>query len=78
MTRYQKAIAWRERHELTRAELAELTGYSRQTIYWFERGQSPPQRGKKKPGKIDDFVWYRFFMACAAVDAQLAGRKFDW
>ncbi len=80
MTKFDKARQWRERHNLSRVQLADLVGYTDKAIYWFERGQSPPN-GKstsRKAGPIAEWVWRRYMMACAGVDAQLDGRKFDW
>ena len=72
-----KAKRWLASRNLTIAQLAELTGYAEITIYWFFRGETPPDR-RKGEGKIQPWVWQRFKAACAGVDAQLAGRAFDW
>jgi hypothetical protein len=85
-TRYQKAKAWRTKRELTCKQLAELTGYTEITIYWFERGVTPPQRNGKSGNAADrghkDWVFQRYKRACGDVDAELVGRKkgehFDW
>ena len=83
MTEHQKAKAWRESRNLTPERLAELTGYSTVTLYWMERGCTPPLRnaksGRPKDRKIRPWVWQRYKMACAAVDHQLrTGKGFDW
>lgn len=79
MTEHEKARRWREKRGLTIDELAELTGYGYRTLYWFERGQTAPNTYHKKPGKISAWVWQRYKMTCAGVDAQLrGGKKFDW
>lgn len=86
MTRSQKATAWRIRLGFTAAELAERTGYTEITIYWFERGETPPKRNAKG-GNSDDraikpWVWCRWQRACGDVDAEIngrkAGEKFKW
>lgn len=73
MTEPQKAKTWRERNRLSVAALAELTGYSIETIYLMERGISPSR------GKIQPWVWMRYRRACQGVDATLrTGREFNW
>lgn len=85
----KKAQAWREAHDLSIQQLADLTGYSHQSIRWFEKGETPPRtwpgsRQARKSGPIDAWVWLRFKMACAGVQAQLAAlaagtaKMFDW
>lgn len=75
----EQAVAWRQRHKLTQAKLAELSGYARETIYWMERGLTPQGRSGPKPGKIKKWVWQRYKMACAGVDAQIKSKKpFNW
>lgn len=79
MTEYQKARAWREHLGLSPQQLAEHTGYTRQSIYWFERGETPPSRNAKS-GNADDrtikpWVFQRYRRACGDLDAQLRGRK---
>ena len=41
---YEAARVWRERNELTTEQLAGLIGYTKVSIYWFERGTTPPNR----------------------------------
>lgn len=78
MTEFQKARAWRESLNLTQEALGELTGYSREAIYWFELGTTPTRSGKKS-GKIKPWVWLRYKRACQAVDAELRLQaKFEW
>lgn len=79
---HQRARAWRELHNLTPDQLAELTGYSRQAIYWFERGYAPPRsiRGKHTEDEpIKPWVWQRYKRACQGVHAELVGqKKWNW
>ncbi len=89
MTEHEQARLWRESHGLSRDSLAELTGYSQLSIYWFERGCTPPRAversGRGKPVQIKpahkpipDWVWQRYKRACEGVQRQLEGRKFKW
>ena len=79
MSEYDDAKAWRERHGLTQAKLAELTGYSREAVCWAESGRCPPGRRQKEKAKIQEWVWQRYKNCCAAVDNQLkTGKKFHW
>ncbi len=79
MTRFEKARAWRKRHKLTIAQLADLTGYGPRSIMWLEKGLSPPGAGRRKPSPVPDWIWQRFRMMCGGVDHQLrTGRKFEW
>ena len=75
MTQYEKARRWRQHANLSIDRLAELTGYSREAIYCFERGQSP----NTKDGKIRPQVWLRYKNACAGLLHELrTGKKFNW
>jgi transcriptional regulator with XRE-family HTH domain len=67
-----RARQWREAHKLTVPQLAEMTGWTPQTIYVFERGYQ--HNGKP----IDPSVFWRYRMACAGVEAKLRGLTFDW
>lgn len=83
MTEHEAAAAWRRRRGLTPAQLAELTGYSKEAIYWAERGETPPNRnhksGNTKDRVIKSYVWQRYKNACAGVDRFLkSGKSFDW
>ena len=88
MSEHNKAKRWRESHNLTPDQLGEAIGYSGLSIYWYERGCTPPRppsadksgkRGKPKHGTIDPWVWKRYKMACAGYAAQLKSNKgFDW
>jgi transcriptional regulator with XRE-family HTH domain len=86
MTRYAKAKAWRLRLGLTPEQLEKLTGYATVTIYWFERGETPPRRntkgGNTNDRRIKEWVWLRYQRACGDVDAEINGRqpgkKFAW
>jgi transcriptional regulator with XRE-family HTH domain len=86
MTRHAKAKAWRLRLGLTSEQLEKLTGYTAITIYWFERGETPPRRndkgGNANDRRIKDWVFQRYERACGDVDAEINGRvkgeKFKW
>ncbi len=79
ITPFDQARAWRERNGWTRDELAEKIGYARETIFWFEKGQTPPGRGgSKKPQPIKPWVWMRYQRACQGLDAEIRGVKFAW
>lgn len=84
---YVKARQWREKLELTPKRLAELSGYSVPSIFWFERGLTPPRTRKHVAGKAKEprerqikwYVFARYKLCCAAVEHQLKiGKKFDW
>ena len=82
-TEHYKAKQWRERLDLSLAQLAELTGYSTITIRWFEKGVTPPRRRAKSGNDHDrtiaDWVWQRYKRACQAIDHELrTGKGFDW
>lgn len=77
LSEHERAKRWRERHGLSLAQLADLTGYSELSIRWFEKGQRPPNRGKNRD--VAPWVWRRYKMACGCVAAQIASRReFDW
>ena len=61
MTEAEQARAWRHNMRLTMAQLAELTGYSVQTIFLFERGTN----SQGKPHVPE--VWKRYKLACLGV-----------
>lgn len=81
-----QARTWRERNGLTTERLAELVGYTRMSIYWFERGVTPPNRnaksGNAKDREIKPWVWQRYRRACGDIDAVMNGREkgqeFKW
>lgn len=83
---HQKAKAWRERLEMSPEELAEKVGYTRMSIYWFERGETPPNRNAKSGNAADrqikPWVMQRYRRACGDLDAEMRGRKkgvkFEW
>lgn len=62
---FAKARAWRRSRQLSVAQLAELTGYSMQSIYHFEIGRGSHDR------PIADWAWQRYKMVCAGVELQL-------
>lgn len=79
MHEYQRAKIWREKRKLSVDRLAELTGYGSRAIYWLERGESPPNASRSKPGQVAPWIWQRYKMMCAGVEAQLhSGKEFDW
>ena len=79
MTEHERAKAWREKRGLSIAQLESLTGYGRRAIYWFERGESPPNGTRENAAPVAAWVWHRYRMICAGVDAQLkSGKEFDW
>lgn len=61
MTESEQAKAWRHRMKLTMDDLSDLTGYSRESIFLFERGQN----SKGKPHAAH--AWRRYKLACMAV-----------
>lgn len=61
---------WREGLKLSRPKLAELTGYSVESIVDFEAGA---RRGTGAP--LDPGALRRFKLCCAAV---ACGLTFDW
>ena len=79
---YQKAAQWREARNLSREQLGTLTGYSAQAIYWFERGETPPNRNHKSGSKsraIKEWIWRRYRNTCAGIEYQMQRRKpFAW
>ena len=78
MKEHEKARAWRKSHGLTLDRLSELTGYTRQTIWWMEQGMVPADRDNPKR-QIKPWVWMRYRNICAAVDQHLrTGATFNW
>lgn len=63
---------WRLRHNLSQEELAELVGWTRNSVYLMEHGVD----AKRQP--VSPWTFYRFKMACAGVEAKLRGMEFDW
>ncbi len=82
MNEFEKAKRWREKAGLTVEELAERTGYSKESIYLFEKGFTYNGRteklGKIKTKPLDERVWHRYRMACAGVRAALNGSVVNW
>lgn len=79
MKKHERAKAWRIRRELTIEQLATLTGYGPRAIMWMEQGLSPPSGTSKEARPVASWVWHRFKMMCAGVEAELkTGKKFDW
>jgi hypothetical protein len=78
MTEHERAKQWRENRGLSAEQLAGLTGYGLRMIFWMERGQSPPN-ASRGAAEIAPWIWQRYKMMCAGVEAQLAaGKEFDW
>lgn len=71
-TEHDKAKQWRLAHNWSLDDLAELTGYSRTSIVFFERGINP----LGKP--IDEFAFYRFKKICHSIEAGLRDETFKW
>ena len=68
-----QAKQWRNERGFTVEQLSDLTGYSREAIYCFERGKMA------NGTDIPEWVWQRFKMTCAGVDAQVrSGMNFQW
>jgi transcriptional regulator with XRE-family HTH domain len=57
----EQARAWRRAMGLTMDQLSEFTGYSREAIFLFERGQN--SQGKPHA----PYAWRRYKLACLAV-----------
>lgn len=72
LTESERAQAWRLRRNLTQQQLADLTGWTKLSIYILERGINTDG----KP--TTPWVWQRYKMACAGVEAKLRGQEFDW
>lgn len=62
----KRAKEWRTRRFRSIDQLAELTGWSREAIYIFERGKASPR------------AWRRYKLACAAIARDLDALGFDW
>ena len=78
MTEHERAKAWREKHGLSVDKLAYLTGYGYRAIYWLERGESPPN-STRHAAPVQPWIWQRYKMMCAGVEAQIkTGKEFDW
>lgn len=77
MTEHEKAKAWRNALGMTQPQLAARIGYSREAVFWFEAGKTPPGRARNRA--IKDWVWQRYKLACAGLDAEIKGEtKFNW
>lgn len=83
---HTKARAWRQRRKLTLKQLADMTGYSVPHICCMEAGLTPKRKSNHTAGKaqtdreraIKWFVWRRYKLACAGVEAELSGKTFAW
>lgn len=68
-TEAQRALAWRKAKGLTRAALAEMSGFSASQIQDYEEGA---RRGKTgAAAEIGEGAWKRYRLACAALQANL-------
>ena len=74
-----RAADWRERSDLTMAQLAALTGYSASAICRFELGTVPASQTMGEHA-VTPKAFRRYKMICLAVDMLLrAGKKVeDW
>lgn len=61
MTESDKAKAWRNAQNLTMDELSKLIGYSRESIFLFERGTNCLGKPHARS------AWRRYKLACLAV-----------
>ena len=82
MKEHEKLQAWLTRMKLDHTELGRQIGYSREAVYWFCRGETPPRRYRNSNHvnrEIDPAVWQRFKLACAGFAAQRrTGKQFNW
>jgi DNA-binding XRE family transcriptional regulator len=79
MTDHERAKAWRQKNGWTLDDLADLTGYSRSSIMWFERGVSPPKAGTYTPRKQNQYAFQRYKRACHSVEVETSkGKGWDW
>lgn len=75
MKQHAQAKAWREQRGLTRAQLADLTGYTVAAIYKLEAGYRNGGTGEMH----SEWTWQRYRMACAGAEKQLrSGKEFRW
>jgi len=61
MSEIEQARAWRRAMGLTMAELSDLTGYSKESIFLYEAGKN--SQGKPHA----PYAWRRYKLACLAV-----------
>lgn len=80
MTEHEKARAWRESLKLSQKDLGEKLGYSKEAVFWFERGLVPPSpRLNKNERSIKPWIWQRYKLACLGLAAETAmARKWNW
>lgn len=78
MREYDVARRWRENLGLTRAQLAEAIGYAPGTIFWMERGQTPPGRGADAGHEVKPRVWLRYKRACEGLQREIDQGRFKW
>ena len=70
---HDQAKAWRIARKLSVKELADLSGYSEEAIWRFER----PTNGQGLPHS--EYSLQRYKLCCSGVDRQLRnGRAFEW
>lgn len=69
LAEHERARHWRETLGLTRAQLAELSGYSESAIKQMEWGKN------SAGDPVGDDAWQRYRLVCAAI---MAGLDFDW
>jgi hypothetical protein len=82
MTEHKQLNAWMKRNGLDRHVLADMTGWTAQSIYWYCRGTTPAGKNREAGVEIKPWAWNRFRRACGDVDAEMNGRKkggrFEW
>jgi len=76
---HERAKAWRHAMGWTMDDLSELTGYSKSSIMWMERGQVAPAAGTYKPRTVSQYAWQRYKRVCHSVMVEhRRGKTFDW
>lgn len=82
MSESERAKKWRQKMKLTVDELADAIGFSKETIYLFEKGftyDGRDARDRVKKRDLSEERWQRYRMACAGVAAQKeTGKPFRW
>lgn len=73
MKQHVQAKQWRVKAGLSVDQLAEMTGFSAEAIWLFERGV------RQNGHELSAYSWQRYRMACAAAQHQLkTGKVFQW
>lgn len=71
LTAHERAKQWREKLGLSVDRLADVTGFSRSTIFDMESGF---QRTTGKP--VEPRAFQRYRLTCAAINS--GAESFDW